>query len=180
MSRIGKKSIEIPDKVEVKIDKHKVTVNGPKGSLARETHPDVTLAVKDKHILFTVRTENRRTKSVWGLTRTLVSNMVHGVTHGFSKNLEINGVGYKAVVEGKMLKLSLGLSHGIDFPFPAGIDMKVVKNLLTISSMDKEQVGRVAAIIREMRPPEPYKGTGVKYVSERIVRKAGKTGAKAT
>lgn len=178
MSRIGKKIINIPEKVEVKIDGQNVHVKGPKGAMDYTVNTGVTASMEGKEIKITVEKETQKTKALWGLTRTLVNNMVVGVSEGFNKNLEFNGVGYKAAVKGKNLTLNLGYSHPIDYKIPEGVEVKVVKNVIEISSFDKALVGFVAAKVRSFRPPEPYKGKGVKYVDETIIRKAGKTASK--
>lgn len=178
MSRIGKVPVNIPDKVEVKITGCKVVVKGPKGQLENSIHPLMNAVIKDKQVLVTPKNESRECKALWGTTRTLVNNMVVGVTTGFTKTLEFNGVGYKAAVAGKTVTLNLGHSHPIDYKLPDGIEAKVNKNLIDIIGANKELVGFVAAKIRSFRPTEPYKGKGLKYVNEVVVRKAGKAGAK--
>ncbi len=179
MSRVGKKIIDIPGKTSVVYKDHKLEVKGEKGTLKREIHPAVDLAIEDKKISITVGQEDRKTRSIQGLTRSLVSNMVDGVSKGFSKNLEINGIGYRAELKGNSIILNLGYSHPIDFPMPEGISATVDKNnAITITGIDKEKVGQTAASIRKLRLPEPYKGKGIKYADEHIQRKAGKTGTK--
>ena|SRR3989338_6606330 len=178
MSRIGKRPVTIPEKVEVMIDKSKVTVKGPKGTLSYAFKAKgLKIEKKDKAIVITGE-ENPTSKSQWGLTRTLIKNMMVGVTDGFTKSLEFTGVGYKAAVSGNTLNLSLGFSHAIDYKLPEGITAKVNKNQIDITGSNKELVGFVAATVRGFRPPEPYKGKGLKYLTETIIRKAGKTGAK--
>ena len=179
MSRIGKMPVEIPDKVHVTIDGQSVVVKGPKGELSYTFPQGVTFSQKDKQIeVVPVDASDQKNRSLWGMARTLVNNMVVGVASGFSKKLEFNGVGYKAVVKGNILQLNLGYSHPIDYKYPEGIEVKVQKNIIELSGRSKELVGFTAAKIRSFRPPEPYKGKGVKYIDEKIIRKAGKAGAK--
>jgi len=177
MSRIGKKPIALPEKVEVKVAAGTVEVKGPKGQLTYKLVDGVKVEKKDKTVEVT-GTLDRVGRSVWGLTRTIVGNMVTGVSTGFKKELEFNGVGYKAAVSGTTLQLNLGHSHQIDYKLPMGIEVKVNKNVIEVHGADKELVGFVAAEIRAYRPHEPYKGKGLKYVGEKVIRKAGKTGAK--
>jgi large subunit ribosomal protein L6 len=179
MSRIGKQPIAIPDKVEVAIDKSKISVKGPKGNMSYVFNTKgLKIEKKDKTLLVTAENQGNETKALWGLTRTLLKNMITGVTDGFTKSLEFTGVGYKAQVTGNVLNLSLGYSHTIDFKLPEGIKAVVNKNQIDISGCNRELVGFVAAKVRAFRPPEPYKGKGLKYTEEKIIRKAGKTGAK--
>lgn len=177
MSRIGKKPIALPEKVEVKIAAGVVEVKGPKGQLTYKLTEGVKVEKKDKAVEV-VGTTDRIGRSIWGLTRTIVGNMVTGVSTGFKKELEFTGVGYKAAVTGTTLQLNLGHSHQIDYKLPKGIEVKVNKNVIEVHGADKELVGFVAAEIRAYRPHEPYKGKGLKYVGEKVIRKAGKTGAK--
>lgn len=175
MSRIGKKPIAIPEGVEVKIDGQKVMVKGPKGNLELILHPKVKAEIKDKEVIISVNnSEEKEEKSLWGLSRSLINNMVDGVVNGFSKQLEINGIGYKALVQGKKLVLNVGYSHPVEYEIPDEIEIKVEKNIITVNGIDKQQVGQVAAEIRSIRKPEPYKGKGIKYVDEVIRRKVGK------
>lgn len=175
MTRIGKQPIDIPSGVEVKIEDKHVFVKGPKGSLDFEFHRRVNFEQKDSQILVSVnRPEEKKSRELWGLSRVLVSNMIKGVTEGFSKQLEINGVGYKAEASGKKLTIHAGYSHPVVMEAPEGIEVKVDKNIITISGIDKQKVGQFTAQIREVRKPEPYKGKGIKYVDEVIRRKAGK------
>ncbi len=154
-------------------------MKGEKGTLTRTIHPAVDLTIKDNTILVTIEQEDRKTRSLQGLTRSLVANMVDGVSKGFERTLEINGIGYRAEMKGKSIVLNLGYSHPIDFPLPDGIDATVDKNnVIKLFGIDKEKVGQTAASIRKLRKPEPYKGKGVKYAEEYIQRKAGKTGTK--
>ena len=175
MPRIGKKIIIIPQDVTVTISDQQVIVKGPKGTLERDFHGRINFEKKDNIIKVTVKKpEEKRSRELWGSSRVSLFNMVKGVTEGFSKKLEIHGVGYRASVSGKKLILNLGFSQPVEFEIPPGIEIKVEKNIITISGIDKQLVGQVAAQIREMRKPEPYKGKGIKYVDEIIRRKAGK------
>ena len=178
MSRIGKKPIVIPAGVKVALNGRAVKVEGPKGRLERELHDQVDVNIEADQIQ--VAPKNLQSGgALQGLTRTLVANMVEGVTKGFSKSLEINGVGYRAELKGTVLNLALGYSHPVEYPLPAGVTAEVEKQTkITLTGIDKELVGATAAKIRSFRPPEPYKGKGIKYADERIVRKAGKTGGK--
>ncbi len=178
MSRIGKKPIVIPAGVKVALAGRNVKVEGPKGRLERELHDQVEVSIEADQIQ--VSPKNPAAGSaLQGLTRTLVANMVEGVTKGFSKSLEINGVGYRAELKGPVLNLALGYSHPVEYPLPAGVTAEVDKQTkITVTGIDKELVGATAAKIRSFRPPEPYKGKGIKYADERILRKAGKAGGK--
>lgn len=179
MSRIGKQPIEIPSGVKVSLDNQQITVNGPKGTLSRTILDNVTIAMTEKSLTVSRVDESIKARATHGLTRTLISNMVTGVTKGFERALEINGVGYRAEMKGDTLNLSLGYSHPINFLLPTGITIEVDKmTKLLVKGIDKELVGQTAAKIREFRSPEPYKGKGVKYADEKILRKAGKTGKK--
>jgi large subunit ribosomal protein L6 len=179
MSRVGKKIINIPGKASVDLNGSKLVVKGEKGTLTRTLHPAVDLEIKDNTISVTISQDDRKTRSLQGLTRSLVSNMVDGVSKGFERTLEINGIGYRAEMKGRSIVLNLGYSHPIDFPLPEGIDATVDKNnVIKLTGIDKEKVGQTAASIRKLRKPEPYKGKGVKYAEEYIQRKAGKTGTK--
>lgn len=179
MSRIGNKPINIPEGVEVKIDKNIITVKGPKGTLEKQLHHDMKVSV-DANVLTVERpSDDADYKALHGLTRALINNMVIGVTEGFKKELEINGVGYRAQKQGKDLVMNLGYSHQVIMPEPEGITIEVpTPNQIIISGTDKEAVGQFATVIREKRPPEPYRGKGIKYVDEVIRRKEGKTGKK--
>lgn len=178
MSRIGKKPINIVSGVKVTLDGQKIKVEGPKGRLERTIHDQVQVKIEGDQLMVNSRTEQPGT-ALLGLSRSLIANMVDGVTSGFTKVLEINGVGYRAELKGSSLNLSLGYSHPIEYPLPEGIkaDVDVKANTITVSGIDKELVGATAAKIRSFRKPEPYKGKGIKYANERIMRKAGKTGA---
>lgn len=179
MSRVGKKVIQIPSKTSVAYKDRELVVKGEKGTLSRTIHPAVNLAIEDDVISVTIDQEDRKTRSIQGLTRSLVANMVDGVSKGFEKTLEIHGIGYRAEMKGQSIVLNLGYSHPIDFPMPDGISASVDKNnVIKIMGIDKEKVGQTAASIRKLRKPEPYKGKGIKYAEEYIQRKAGKTGTK--
>ena len=179
MSRIGKKPVQIPAGVTVTVNGNHVHVKGPKGELDRSFSDLVTIAEEGEELLVTVNDESREAHAQHGLTRTLIHNMVVGVTEGFSKNLEINGVGYRAQKQGKNLNLSLGFSHPVVVEPPQGIEFDVPSaNAITVKGIDKEVVGQIAAEIRSFREPEPYKGKGIKYAGEHIRRKEGKAGAK--
>ena len=176
MSRIGKLPITIPSGVTITVDNGSVNVAGGKGNLSQVMLPGLTLDIKDNVATLTRQNEEAGTRAKHGLMRTLINNMVVGVSTGFSKQLEINGVGYRVAQAGTNLKFSLGFSHDIMFPVPAGITAAIEQNLVTVSGIDKQQVGQVAADIRKLKKPEPYKGKGIKYVGERIIRKSGKSG----
>ena len=177
MSRIGRLPIAVPAGVDVSIDGRSVTVKGPKGSLTRELHPDMTVAREDDRLVVTRPTEQKTHKQLHGLTRTLVNNMVVGVTDGYRKGLEITGVGYRAALSGRKLTLNLGYSHPIEIDPPEGIAFEVENpTRLAVVGIDKELVGQIAAKVRSTRKPEPYKGKGVRYAGEYIRRKAGKAG----
>ena len=179
MSRIGKKPIEIPQGVEVKIEGHTVTVKGPHGTEVVEVRPEIAVQVEDNHIILSKVGESRETDALYGLSRTLVANAVHGVTELFEKKLEIQGVGYRANMEGKNLNLALGYSHPVVVEPPEGITISVEANTkISVKGTNKQTVGDVAAFIRSKRPPEVYKGKGVRYEGEHIRRKAGKAGKK--
>lgn len=175
MSRIGKLPIEITSGVDVNIEGNKVSVKGPQGALSQEVHPSMKVSKKDNMIVVERPSNSRIDRSLHGLTRSLLNNMIIGVTRGFQKELEINGIGYRASVQGKNLVLSLGYSHPINYKTPEGISFEIDKNRLIVKGIDKELVGRVAAEIRGFRKVEPYKGKGIKYVDERVRRKVGKT-----
>lgn len=178
MSRIGKKPIEIPSGVEVTLGAEAVSVKGPKGSLTTTVHPKVEYKIEEGKVFVTAADDSRLARGQHGLRRTLLSNCIDGVTKGFERVLEVIGVGYKVNVQGNKVVLNVGFSHPVDFELPAGIEAKAEGNKLTIAGCDKQLVGEVAAKIRRVRPPEPYKGKGIKYVDEQIRRKAGKSGAK--
>lgn len=177
MSRIGRKPITVPAGVEVKIDGQTVTVKGPKGTLTQTFTPDMAIALEDGVLTVTRPSDVKEHRSLHGLTRTLLSNMVEGVSTGFTKELEVNGVGYRVAKQGKDLVMTLGFSHQVIMPEIDGITIDVpAPNKIIISGCDKQAVGQFAAEVREKRPPEPYKGKGIKYVGEHIIRKEGKAG----
>jgi large subunit ribosomal protein L6 len=175
MSRIGKKPVAIPSGVSANIADGVLTVKGPRGTLTLSLVDDIVYAVNDGEISVKPANDTRRARAFWGMQRTLVSNLVIGVTEGYTKTLLITGVGYRATAQGANLKLQLGYSHDVDFPVPAGIEIKTPDNTtINITGIDKQQVGQVAAEIRRWRKPEPYKGKGIKYRGEFIFRKEGK------
>ncbi|GAB1422446.1 50S ribosomal protein L6 [Anaerolineales bacterium] len=180
MSRIGKKPIPLPSKVEVKIDKNTVNVKGPKGQLEMDAHPDMTLSMEDGTLFIERPSDLRHHKALHGLTRALIANMVTGVSEGFRRTLYIDGVGYQANLQGENLELKLGFSHPVVIEPPENVSFDVPKEsrgrVIHIDGIDKQVVGQIAANIRGWRPPEPYKGKGVRYSDETILRKAGKSG----
>lgn len=177
MSRIGNKPITVPEGVEVKLDGQKITVKGPKGTLEKEMHKNMTVKLEDNIITVTRPNDEKENRSLHGLTRTLISNMITGVSKGYEKQLEVNGVGYRAAKQGKTLVLTLGYSHPVNMEEPEGITYEVPNaNSIIVKGIDKELVGQCAAVIRTKRPPEVYRGKGIKYVDEHIRRKEGKTG----
>lgn len=179
MSRIGKLPIPIPEKAKVEFNGGKITVKGEKGTLSRSVHPGVDLKIEGNLLKVIPVTQGREASALQGLVRSLLANMVTGVSSGFQRVLEINGIGYRAEVSGDVINLTLGYSHPISFKLPQGISAEVEKNtVIKLSGIDREQLGQTAASIRKLRPPEPYKGKGIKYAEERIIRKAGKTGTK--
>lgn len=175
MSRIGKKSVTVPSGVTAQVNGQAVSVKGPKGELKLVLNEQVLVKMEEGAIKVDPKDQTKLARSSWGMSRTLVQNMVKGVTEGFSKSLEINGVGYRAALNGKVLQLNLGYSHDVNYAVPQGIEIKVPKPTeIVITGIDKQRVGQVAAEIREYRGPEPYKGKGVKYAGETIFRKEGK------
>ena len=177
MSRIGNKPIAVPAGVEVKIDGQHITVKGPKGTLERDVNPEISMKLEEGTLTFTRSSEDRLDKSLHGLTRTLVNNMIEGVQKEFTRELQINGVGYRVQKQGNDLNLSLGYSHPVIYKAPTGISFDVPNpNTIIVKGINKEQVGQVAAEIRTKRPPEVYRGKGIKYAEEVIRRKVGKTG----
>jgi large subunit ribosomal protein L6 len=179
MSRVGKKPITIPDKAQISYKDRVITVKGDKGTLTRTIHPGVELEIDGNIITVAIPRQDKTSRALQGLTRSLVANMVQGVTAGFTRVLEINGIGYRAESKGKSILFNLGYSHPIDFALPEGISAAVDKNnVITLAGIDNESLGQTAASIRQLRPPEPYKGKGIKYAEERIQKKAGKTGTK--
>lgn len=177
MSRIGNKPIEIPSGVTVNLDGQTMTVKGPKGELTRDLSPAITIEIEDKTINFSRPDDHKENRSMHGTTRSLVSNMIEGVSNGFKKELELIGVGYRAQKQGSKLVVNVGLSHPVEFEAPEGVTFDVPSNTqIIVEGVNKEVVGELAANIRAVRPPEPYKGKGIKYVGEYVRRKEGKTG----
>jgi large subunit ribosomal protein L6 len=180
MSRIGKQPVQVPTGVTVELKGKELTVKGSKGEMKKEFHPKMTIEVKENEIVITRQDELKETRALHGLTRSLIANMVEGVTKGFEKKLEIVGVGYRAQTNKNKITLSLGYSHPIEYTAPEGIEFsqdEEKKNIISIKGIDKQTVGEVAAKVRSYRKPEPYKGKGIKYIDEKIQRKAGKTAA---
>ncbi|MBP7837516.1 50S ribosomal protein L6 [Candidatus Saccharibacteria bacterium] len=178
MSRIGKLPVEIPAGVTITVDGDAIKVAGPKGNLETKKLSDVTVTIEDNTLTVVRSSDEKIARSQHGLMRSLIQNMVLGVTSGFSKKLEVNGVGFKIALQGTKLVLNLGFSHPIEFTPPAGVDLQIDKMNIIVSGINKQQVGQVAADIRSFKKPEPYKGKGIKYSDEHVIRKAGKTGAK--
>ncbi len=176
MSRIGKLPIEIPSGVTITVDSNVIQVEGPKGILRQNLLPEVTVKVEDSKLTVDRKNDSKLAKSQHGLMRSLVNNMALGVTKGFEKKLEVNGVGFRVNGGGQQIEMALGFSHPVKYQAPEGIDLKVEKLNITVSGIDKQKVGQVAAEIRSLRKPEPYKGKGIKYADEQILRKAGKAG----
>ncbi|MGD9844234.1 MAG: 50S ribosomal protein L6 [Variibacter sp.] len=175
MSRIGKRAVAVPNGVQASVEGQKLKMKGPKGALELVLHGDVGATIDKGVVSITPRSETKRARAMWGLSRSLVNNLVTGVTNGFERRLEINGVGYRAAVQGKNLQLALGFSHDVVYPIPEGIQITAPKPTeIVITGIDKQKVGQVAAEIRAFRGPEPYKGKGVKYADEYIFRKEGK------
>ena len=175
MSRIGRQPITVPSGVEVKVEPDRVVVKGPKGELSERIHPEIAVEQSDGQLVVKRPTDEDRHRALHGLTRTLIANMVHGVTEGFAKTLEIEGVGYRAQLKGKQLELALGYSHPVNIDPPEGIEFEVpAPNRVVVKGISKQLVGEVAAQIRKQRPPEPYKGKGIRYAGEQIERKVGK------
>jgi len=176
VSRIGKLPITIPSGVTITVDDQEITVAGPKGTLKQFTMPGVTVKQEESAVTVSRINDEPKNRAKHGLMRALLNNLVQGVTAGFSKKLEINGVGYRVAMQGADLKFNLGFSHDVIYKLPAGVTAAVEQNTITISGIDKQQVGQVAAEIRALKKPEPYKGKGIKYIDERIIRKSGKSG----
>jgi large subunit ribosomal protein L6 len=178
MSRIGKQPIRLPQGVEVTVDGATVRVKGPRGQLERQVRPEVGVKVEDGEVVVTRSSDAKQHRAYHGLTRALLANMVEGVTNGYSKGLEIIGVGYRADKRGDKLVLNVGYSHEVEYPEPEGIKLSTPSQTqITVEGIDKQKVGQVAAELRAVRPPEPYKGKGIRYQNEQVRRKAGKTGA---
>lgn len=178
MSRIGKREIDIPKGVTIEVAGEAITVKGPKGQLSTPTHPKIVYTVEEGKVLVSRVDDTRMARAQHGLRRTLLANLVEGVSKGFSKTLEVIGVGYKVATSADTVSLAVGFSHSVEFKLPKGIEAKVDGNKLTLSGVDKELLGETAARIRRVRPPEPFKGKGIKYENEVIRRKAGKSGGK--
>lgn len=176
MSRIGKLPIKVPNGVTITVDSSTVSVKGPKGELSQPILAGVTIVQEAEELIVKRDSDEQLNRANHGLMRTLINNMVVGVTDGFEKKLEVNGVGFRTNVAGAELKMSLGYSHPVSYPIPQGITVSAEQNIITVNGIDKQQVGQVAAEIRSLRKPEPYKGKGIKYVGERIIRKSGKSG----
>lgn len=176
MSRIGKLPIDIPSGVTITVDPEWITVAGSKGTLKQFTMPGVTVKQEENKIVVVRENDEAPNRAKHGLMRALINNMVQGVSTGFTKQLEINGVGYRVALAGNGLKMNLGFSHDVNYTLPTGVTATVEQNVITITGIDKQQVGQVAAEIRSLKKPEPYKGKGIKYVGERIIRKSGKSG----
>ena len=174
MSRIGKKPIPFPQSVTVTVTGNSIVVKGPLGELTRQVHPDLGVKVKDGEVIVEPMRRTKRTPALWGLWRALIANMIEGVIRGFEKKLEFEGIGFKANLDGNTLNLQLGFSHPVRIEAPSGIKFTVEKNVIIVSGINNEQVGNVAAAIRKAKPPEPYKGKGIRYQGEVIRRKAGK------
>lgn len=179
MSRVGKKPINIPEGVEVKVDGQKVFVKGLKGELQREVRPEIKVEIKERKIFLSPQAKTKKTEAFWGLEAALLNNMIEGVTKGYEKKLEIQGLGYKASLEGDELVLRVGFTHSVKIKKPEDINISVEGNIITVSGIDKAKVGQMAAKIRKVRPPEPYKGKGIRYVGEKVKKKAGKRVATA-
>jgi large subunit ribosomal protein L6 len=176
MSRIGKLPIKIPSGVTVAIDHQEVTVSGTKGTLKRTIVPGISAKLEEDKLVVSRKSDEAEMRAKHGLTRTLILNMITGVSQGFSKKLEVNGVGFRVNQQGSDLRFNLGFSHNVDYHIPNGVTTTIEQNVITVSGIDKQQVGQIAAEIRTLKKPEPYKGKGIKYVGERIIRKSGKTG----
>ena len=176
MSRVGKKPIKIPENVNIEIEDQKIKISGPKGEMIQKIHPEIKVEIKDGSILVFPQKDSlsKKTRAFWGLYRTLIYNRIIGVTEGFEKKLEMRGVGYKAIIEDGNLILSVGFSHPVKIRDPEGINLSVEKNIITVSGIDKEKVGEVAAKIKRVRKVEPYKGKGIRYLGEKVRRKEGK------
>lgn len=176
MSRIGKLPIKLPSGVTITVDAHEIVIAGPKGTLKQFTMPDIIVKREGEELLVERAIDEPKVRASHGLMRSLLNNMVIGVSQGFSKKLEINGVGYRVAMQGANLKFNLGFSHDVIYNVPTGIAAAIEQNTVTINGIDKQQVGQVAAEIRALKKPEPYKGKGIKYAGERIIRKSGKSG----
>ncbi|MDP2664249.1 MAG: 50S ribosomal protein L6 [bacterium] len=186
MSRVGKKPIKIPEGVEVKLEREKISVKGPKGEISMEVRPEIKVELKDGEVLVSPKEtklnprEGKRSRAFWGLTRALIANLIKGVTEGFEKQLEIQGVGFKAALEKEELVLHVGFSNPVRVKIPQGIQVSIEKNIIKVAGFDRGLVGQVAANIRKVKEPEPYKGKGIRYVGEVVRRKVGKKAAGTT
>lgn len=180
MSRIGKLPVKLPSGVSATITADQISITGPKGTLAQFTMPGISVSQEGDQLIVSRASDEPVHRSKHGLMRSLLNNMVTGVTTGFSKKLEINGVGYRAALQGQTVKLNVGFSHDVIYPIPEGITIAIDQNIITITGISKQQVGQVAAEIRSIKKPEPYKGKGIKYEDERIIRKSGKSGKEKT
>lgn len=174
MSRVGKKPILISQGVQVKIEGQTIKISGPKGELSKEIPAEIKVEIKEENISLSPKIETKRTNALWGLTRAILANMLKGVTEGYEKKLGIEGLGFRAQLSGDNLLLHVGYSHPVEIKAPPGIKFSVEKNIITVSGIDKELVGQIAANVRKVKPPEPYKGKGIKYVGEKIRKKLGK------
>lgn len=177
MSRIGKKPVSIPEGVEVKLDANVISVKGPKGTLTFAYSREVQVALENKTFLVTKVDATRKARAIWGTTAKLIANMVNGVTAGFEKQLELNGVGFRMAMSGKKLTMALGFSHPVEMMIPEGLAVKIENNIMTIAGADKQKVGEFAAVVRKLKPVEPYKGKGFRYVGEKVRLKEGKKAA---
>lgn len=179
MSRIGKQPVQLPDKVQITLDGDRINVKGPKGSLGRQLHPAIEIDINDNVLNVKTDTSDKKKVALQGLFRSLIFNMVHGVTQGYEKKLVLAGIGYRAETQGSTLVLNVGYSNPVEFALPEGVSAAVEKNVeVTLAGIDKALLGQAAANVRAIRPPEPYKGKGIMYADERIIRKAGKTAGK--
>ncbi len=180
MSKIGKQPIIIPQNAEVKMVGRKLSVKGPKGELSIEINPEIEVKIEDKKITLSIKNANKKNMAMWGTTRMLIQNMIKGAIEGFEKKLEIQGIGYKAALQGKnKLILSVGFTHPVEITAPERISFAIEKNIIVVSGIDKQEVGQIAAKIRATKPPEPYLGKGIRYVGEYVIRKVGKKAAAA-
>lgn len=178
MSRIGKKPIKIPAGVDVKLEKEEIFVKGPKGELSFEISPDVLVEIKEGEVFVSEKKETKKSRAMWGTTRAVIANMIIGVSEGYTKELQIKGVGYRAEMKGETLVLKVGFSHLVEVEKIEGVNFSVNKDIITITGIKKDLVGRVAAEVRAVRPPEPYKGKGIRYKDEVVLLKEGKKSAK--
>jgi large subunit ribosomal protein L6 len=180
MSRVGKKPILIPEGVEVKIEGQKIVAKSSKGELSQEIRPEIKVEIKENKIFLSPQIETKKTNAIWGTTRALLFNIIKGLTEGYEKKLEIEGLGFKAEISGENLLLYVGFTNPVKIKTPEGIKFSIEKNIITVSGIDKELVGRIASIIRKAKPPEPYKGKGIRYVGEFVRKKVGKKAVATT